>query len=439
MYNMSINFYSIKSLLNIKDENIIFDDGFYSKKKINYQDTHIFYAKLTYNPSACTCCGVVNENNIIVKNGFKLSTIKLLPICNLPAILKLKKQRFLCRDCSCSFMASSTFVDSYCNISNDVKNAVLSDLMDVASIKDIAKKWFISSSSVLRVLKRVSVLKKDFSYLPEFICMDEFKSVRSESFNMSFVFMDALSRKIIDILPDRRIHKLIAYFNRFPMEIRKKVKGVVIDMYEPYISLIKDVFPNASIIFDRFHVVQNLTRALDKTRISVMNSLDRDSKEYKVLKRYWRLFLKYEYDLNYTNFYRYVHFNRLMSQASVVSFMRGVNPFLDESYKCIQDAMAAIRLSDTDMLQNVINRYEGSKLISEKVRTAITTTKEYEKYIENAVKFSFSNGPLEGTITKIKLIKRISYGYRNFNNLKRRIILCMYKLQYIEKDPGVAS
>ena len=269
--------------------------------------------------------------------------------------------------------------------------------------------------------------------------MDEFKSVRSESFNMSFVFMDALSRKIIDILPDRRIHKLIAYFNRFPMEIRKKVKGVVIDMYEPYISLIKDVFPNASIIFDRFHVVQNLTRALDKTRISVMNSLDRDSKEYKVLKRYWRLFLKYEYDLNYTNFYRYVHFNRLMSQASVVSFMRGVNPILDESYKCIQDAMAAIRLSDTDMLQNVINRYEGSKLISEKVRTAITTTKEYEKYIENAVKFSFSNGPLEGTITKIKLIKRISYGYRNFNNLKRRIILCMYKLQYIEKDPGVAS
>lgn len=45
---MSINFYSIKSLRNIKDENIIFDDGFYSKKKINYQDTHIFYAKLTY-------------------------------------------------------------------------------------------------------------------------------------------------------------------------------------------------------------------------------------------------------------------------------------------------------------------------------------------------------------------------------------------------------
>ena len=90
---MSINFYSIKSLLNIKDENIIFDDGFYSKKKINYQDTHIFYAKLTYNPSACTCCGVVNENNIIVKNGFKLSTIKLLPISNLPAILKLKKTK----------------------------------------------------------------------------------------------------------------------------------------------------------------------------------------------------------------------------------------------------------------------------------------------------------------------------------------------------------
>lgn len=102
--------------------------------------------------------------------------------------------------------------------------------------------------------------------------------------------MDVISRKVIDILPDRRIRRLISYFQRYPIEVRRRVKGVVIDMYEPYISLIQSVFPNTVIIFDRFHIVQNLTRALDKTRIAVMNGFARDSQEYKVLKGIGRCF-----------------------------------------------------------------------------------------------------------------------------------------------------
>ena len=40
-------------------------------------------------------------------------------------------------------------------------------------------------------------------------------------------------------------------------------------MYEPYI-LIKQLFPNAKII-DRFHIVQSLNRALNMSRVHVMN------------------------------------------------------------------------------------------------------------------------------------------------------------------------
>lgn len=170
-----------------------------------------------------------------------------------------------------------------------------------------------------------------------------------------------------------------------------------------------------------------------------MNNLDKNSQEYKVLKRYWRLFLKYEYDLNFTKFLRFAHFNKLMSQASIVEFMRDIDPILDGSYKCIQNAMAAVRIANTQLLDSVIENYQKSIYISEKVKVAINTTKKYKEYVDNALKYKFSNGPLEDLITKIKLIKRIAYGYRNFYNLKRRIILCLYKLQYIEKYPGVAS
>ena len=67
---------------------------------------------------------------------------------------------------------------------------------------------------------------------------------------MSFIFCDADSKQIIDIVEDRRLNSLQAYFKRYTKEARHRVKNIVIDMYAPYISLIKDLFliPKLSLI-----------------------------------------------------------------------------------------------------------------------------------------------------------------------------------------------
>lgn len=48
------------------------------------------------------------------------------------------------------------------------------------------------------------------------------------------------------------------------------MKYVVIDMNASYPYAIKEIFPNAEIIIDRFHIIQQLTRALNNKRIQVM-------------------------------------------------------------------------------------------------------------------------------------------------------------------------
>ncbi len=51
---------------------------------------------------------------------------------------------------------------------------------------------------------------------------------------------------------------------------------------------------------------------------------------------------------------------------------------------------------------------------------------KHNEMINHTMEYSsLTNGPLEGISTKIKLIQRISFGYRNFEHLRRRIILCM--------------
>ena len=58
-----------------------------------------------------------------------------------------------------------------------------------------------------------------------------------------------------------------------------------------------------------------------------------------------------------------------------------------------------------------------------KLRPVIRTLRRLA-FIENTMTYSnLTNGPLEGINNKIKLIKRVSFGYRNYDNLRNRIII----------------
>ncbi|WP_340584840.1 transposase, partial [Staphylococcus aureus] len=73
---------------------------------------------------------------------------------------------------------------------------------------------------------------------------------------------------------------------------RQQVKTVTIDMYEPYVRLFRDLFPNAAIIFDRFHIVQHLNRELNKYRVQVMNEYrNQKGPNYTIFKNNWTVLL----------------------------------------------------------------------------------------------------------------------------------------------------
>lgn len=55
------------------------------------------------------------------------------------------------------------------------------------------------------------------------------------------------------------------------------------------------MFPNANIIVDKFHLVNLISTSLNKTRINIMK---KDKKNYNKLKRYWKLILKSQDELD---------------------------------------------------------------------------------------------------------------------------------------------
>ena len=59
-----------------------------------------------------------------------------------------------------------------------------------------------------------------------------------------------------------------------------------------------------------------------------------------------------------------------------------------------------------------------------KFNACISALHNWFRYIINSYKHKFTNGFTEGMNNNIKVLKRIAYGYRDFNNFRNRILLC---------------
>lgn len=99
----------------------------------------LFYkGTLTYQPKGCECCGIKNEQRIVIKNGFRSTRVYMRLILERPTFVILKKQRFYCKGCGQTFTATTSHIKPRCTISNDVKLMVSQKLSGVVSEKDIA-------------------------------------------------------------------------------------------------------------------------------------------------------------------------------------------------------------------------------------------------------------------------------------------------------------
>ena len=105
---MSNNNYIIE-ILNLKEKNLFFNENFYYEEKVNGVTHKFFEAFLSYIPTHCYKCGVLFDNQF-EKHGFVTSNIKIPDVSGFKSILKLHKQRYLCKHCNKAFTLSTNII-----------------------------------------------------------------------------------------------------------------------------------------------------------------------------------------------------------------------------------------------------------------------------------------------------------------------------------------
>jgi len=224
------------------------------------------------------------------------------------------------------------------------------------------------------------------------------------------------------------------YFQRYPYDLRKKVKTVTLDMYSPYLKVIHDCFPNAELIIDRFHIVQHMNRALNRLRIEIMKTVKYTRpRDYSKLKKQWKIILKNVWSVDFEHYFTHRLYDGQVTEKMMVNYLLSIDDQFQWIYDLINDLKCHL---STGNYEEFVNQLERSKERSIKryVRTTFQTLEKYLGSIENSCTYTLSNGHLEGINNKIKTLKRSGYGYRNFRHLRARILISFKLTEKTEKS-----
>ena len=400
--------YHTTQLIGIKDKNITLN-------KVLKHKTHIeMIATLDYAPGNCNHC----QGKQIKYDFQKPSKIPFLEVAGFPSLIRLKKRRFQCKNCRKVTVSETSLVQKNCQISEPLRQKVAQALVNRQALTHIAQDLAISTSTVHRKLKEFT-FKEDFSRLPEILSIDEFSYQKGK---LAFIAQDFETKKIITILENWTQTTIRNHFFRYSKEARNSVKVVTVDMSGSYIPMIPKLFPKAKIVIDRFHIVQHMSRALNHTRIQLMTQFDKKSLEYRALKYYWKSVLKDSRKLSLNSF-RSRTFGETLTPKECLTEIIHLVPELKGYYNLYQLLLFHLQEKNADYFFDLIE--EALPHLNQTFKTALRTILHYKEHVTNAIELPYSNAKLEATNKLIKDIKRNAFGFRNFDNFKKRIFIAL--------------
>lgn len=198
-------------------------------------------------------------------------------------------------------------------------------------------------------------------------------------------------------------------------------------MNAAYDQLTKRVFPNAKIVIDRFHIVKHLNKSFQDFRIKEMKRLaiTKNKEAYFKLKANWRYLTKNRRLIEHTEYKTWRSFRApkypYLTEAMMIDRLLNYSPTLQEAYEYFHDISDALREKEPDLFFNLIK--ELPEHLDEAFRTKLQGLIKYEEGIRNAMIYPYSNGKIEAKNTHIKTLKRVSYGFKSFDNMRTRIFM----------------
>lgn len=360
----------------------------------------IFHIELSTKVRRVTCSKCKCKTRGI--HGYRNQNIQGRLIEEKPVVFHLRKRRYKCGECDTTFYEPLTFVARYQRRTASLNEQALVYVAE-NSFQTAARMCGITASSLIRLFDKRTIPRR--RVLPNVIAIDEFKGdAGNERFQT--IIVDVEKKEIIEILPDRRVATIEEYFRNCDTG---NVQIVVMDMSRAFKNAVERAFGNPMIIADRFHFMRQGYWALDRVRREVQNQLTKS--ERLLSKRSKKLLWLAPEKLNEKGKDR-------------VNELLALHPDLAEAYHLKNALHQWFYTSNSSNVKKKLyewfNTVKNSRI--KEFDSVVRTFKNWQKEILNAFVYPYNNGYIEGVNNTTKVIKRMSYGIRSFERLRKKIL-----------------
>jgi transposase len=249
--------------------------------------------------------------------------------------------------------------------------------------------------------------------------LDETNFVRLKDQHTSYAttVCDVEHHRIVDIVPTRRFEVVAGFLEQQHRDWKAGITVGTLDMSDAYAAVYSVILPQATQVVDPFHVVKLANLALDTVRRRVqVQQLGHRGRKDDPLYRARRLLLRGEERLSDGATSRLRHLLDLGDPTAEVAIAYRVKERVREFYRTYDPDEAAA------LLEDLMNRCLLRTMPPEIQKFGRTVKKWFDKIV-NFHLTRLSNGPTESINNLIKRIKRIGFGFRNFENYRIRALL----------------
>lgn len=358
------------------------------------------WAKPSFRPSCKHC----SDDRLRIKATHQ-RTVKHTRQGNQVMTLHLRVPKYHCRRCGRYFRHSFPGIRPRYRASEAYRLEVFEAHDGGVTQRKLSRTHQISPATVERWYHHHIGQKRsemDRRYCPRVLGIDEHFFTRRKGYATTFV--DLKNRKVFDVKLGRSEPALRSYLRS--IHGRDKVQVVVMDLSETYRSIARRYFPNATIVADRFHVV----RLINQHFLKAWQQHDPEGRKNRGLLSLMRRHRWHLSGEQHTNLMRY------LANYPVLRALYFAKHKLMK-YMLLKTLPARRARKKLPGLLTLINQLEASPLCG-----LAKTLRSWLEPIVAMWRFSKSNGITEGFHTKMEMISRRAYGFRNFENYRLRVM-----------------
>ena len=295
--------------------------------------------------------------------------------------------------------------------------AVALSCREARSLKSIASDFGLHVHTVKKIDKQAlqQLLPDTSEYSPRLIGVDEFSIKKRHHYGTTVV--DLQTMEVPYVAEHRTKESLSGFYEAIGPVKCKAIKAVAMDMWKPYKEATRQYCPEANIVYDPFHIISAYGReVIDKTRTQEFKKAE--GRQREILKGSRYLLLKNSDNLNIDK-----------GEPARLSELLHLNKRLNTVYILKDDLKHLLQYRRPKWAAKWFKAWYNRA-----IRSGVGYLKKFARKLKRHLdgilshcRYRIHTGFLEGVNNKIKVLKRVAYGYHDYEYLFLKIRGAFYK------------